>query len=153
MNQCLRDRTLQLLYEGDGTSEERSHLAGCDSCTAKFRRLGHDLKVIGEVLREGPPPEAVSHRPDALAVRWLPTAAVLVFALAMVWGGMLMWSPSTPPPLGQTLNERIWELFEEVPVDLILPDDAIAEEAWPLIEDIDILWVVSGEEWLGEWID
>ncbi len=105
------------------------------------------------MLLEGPPPKAVSHRPDALAVRWLPTAAVLVFALAMVWGGMLMWSPSTPPPLGQTLNERIWELFEEVPVDLILPDDAIAEEAWPLIEDIDILSVASGEEWLGEWID
>lgn len=54
MSQCLGQRTLLLIYDGEGNSTQRGHLAECESCAARFRQLGHDLEAISRVLREHP---------------------------------------------------------------------------------------------------
>ncbi len=150
MNQCLKDRSLLLLHEGEETSAQRSHLAECEPCATRYRQLGSDLEMIGQVLREEPPPEIVRHRPQPFTVRWLPTAAAVAMLLALLWGGVQMWSPS-PPPIKETSNEEIWYILEEVSADLFLLDEAIAEEPWSLDADYD-LPVALLEEWPCEWV-
>lgn len=151
MNQCLKDRSLLLLYEGEGTSTQRSHLAECKDCATRYQRLGRDLDAIERVLREEPPSEIVRYRPQPFTLRWLPTAAAVAMVLALVWGSVQMWSPS-PPPIKETSNEEIWYILEEVSADLFLLDEAIAEEPWSLDADYD-LPVALLEEWPCEWVD
>ncbi len=153
MSRCLRDRTLLLLYEGEGTGSQRSHLVECEACTTRYRRLESDLETIGQVLREEPPPEAVRHRPQPFTLRWLPTAAVLLIVLMVVWGSVRMWNSSPSPHLEKTSNEEIWEFLEEASTALFFPEDAIAEEDWLEVSDLHNLPVVLGEEWSCEWED
>lgn len=146
MIRCLRDGTLLLLYEGEGTSTQRSHLAECEACAIRYRHLGRDLEVIGRVLREESPSKTLSHCPPSLTFRLLPTAAVLIIALMLVWGGARMWSISSPS-LDETRNEDIRQFMEEASTALFFPQDAIAEEPWPQVADFHDLSVALGEEW------
>ena len=152
MSRCLRDRTLLLLYEGEGTGSQRSHLAECEACTTRYRRLESDLEAIGQVLREEPPPEAVRYRPQPFTLRWLPTAAAVAMVLALVWGSVQMWSPS-PPPIKEASNEEIWYILEELSADLFLLDEAIAEELWTEVADFYEFSRPLEEEWPCEWDD
>ncbi len=153
MSQCLKESLLLLLHEGEGTSAQQGHLAECESCATRYRQLGRDLEAIGQVLRGEPPPEAVRHRPHALTVRWLPTAAVLLIVLMVVWGSVRMWNSSPSPHLEKTSSEEIWEFLEEASTALFFPEDAIAEEEWLEVGDLHDLPVVLGEEWPCEWED
>ncbi|MBI4488315.1 MAG: hypothetical protein HY694_04460, partial [Deltaproteobacteria bacterium] len=117
-------------YDGEGTGAQRTHLTECEACATRYWQLGSELEAISQVLREEPPPKAVSHRLRPFTVRWLPTAAALALALVLIWVGVRIWTPSTPPPVKGTTNEEIWSLLEGFSADLFLLNEAIAEELW-----------------------
>ena len=141
MNRCLRDKTLLLLHDGEGTGAQRAHLTGCEACAARYRQLGRDLEAISQVLREDPPPQTVRHRFGPLAVRWLPTAVAVALALMLMWGGVRIWRPSIRP----LLNEEIWTLVGESSADLFLLNQAIAEEVWMKTVDSDAAVALEAE--------
>lgn len=110
MSRCLRDKILLSLYEGSGTSAHRAHLESCAACAARYERWVHDLEVIGQALREAPPPGAFASPPHPLRVRWVPAAAALAVAIALVGGGI--WMRRSAPPV--TLDEEVLPFLEEV---------------------------------------
>lgn len=115
MSRCLRDKTILSLYEGNGTSEHRAHVESCAACAARYRRLEHDLEVIGQVLREPPPPGAFAYPPHSLRVRWAPIAVAFAMVIALVGGGI--WMRGSPPPT-VSLNEEVSPFLEEVSATL-----------------------------------
>ncbi|MFQ5683883.1 MAG: hypothetical protein ACE5HC_11500 [Candidatus Binatia bacterium] len=146
MNRCLKDRALLLLYEGEGTNEQRAHLEACEVCSGRYRRLESDLRTIGQVLRQEPFPEALRYHPKPVTLKWLSTAAALGVVIALVWGGERMWFTSLPFPHA-THNEEISQFLEEDFTAIFFPDSAIAEEAWPQGTDLRELSVALGEDW------
>lgn len=150
MTRCLKDRTLFLLYDGEGTSAQRTHLTECESCAARYRQLGRDLEAISQVLREEGPPKTLSHRSRPFTVRWLPTAGAMALALVLIWVGVRLWSPSEPPvPKGAT-TEQIWTFLEQFPSDVFSLNQAIADELGTEIADADDLVGALDAEWPSE---
>lgn len=86
MKTCLSEESLLLLYEGEGSCDEQTHLAKCQICTIRYERLGKDLKLLGQVLRE-PPPQTVEIRERrSPMLRWVPVAmAGAAAALLLSW--------------------------------------------------------------------
>ncbi len=79
MTGCLPDRLLWALSEGDGTDEERQHLAECILCTRRARHLAADVKMIARVLAATPPPARARHRVSVVAL----ALAASIFAVAL----------------------------------------------------------------------
>lgn len=128
MTGCLTDRALHLLYDGEGSSAERTHLKECEVCATRYRQLGQDLEAITRILRAEPPPQRVRHGFRPVAVRWLPTAAALGLALMLMWEGARIWSPTGSSPLQRTYNGETWSLLDEFPSLLFLLNEALAAE-------------------------
>lgn len=89
MTGCLRDRTLWLLHEGDGSASHQAHLLTCPRCTVRYQRLVQDLQVISDALGAVPPSPAVFHRSGALRYRTVALAAAL--AALVVFAGVEAW--------------------------------------------------------------
>jgi hypothetical protein len=149
MMQCLKERTLLSLYEGKGTTDERSHLGECKTCSERYRRLGRDLQTISQTLREEPP-KTVSRSFRPFAVRWFPAAAALALALVVVWVGV--WRSSDRPVKG-TVTADTRRFVEGSPSDLFLLNEAIAEELGTGKSDFEDLFAVLEREWPAEWYD
>jgi hypothetical protein len=83
MKDCLDEKSLWSLHEGEGSADDRAHLEGCLSCARRYRQLTDDLRQIVAVLKQTPPPRS-SRKPAAhLALRWSLAAAVVVFAFLL----------------------------------------------------------------------
>ena len=126
MSQCLSERTLLLVHEGDGSASDRTHLRACLRCAAHYQRLVQDLQVIGEALRGAPPLPAVVRRPPILRRR---TAAVVAALAAMVmfagveawmWRESVLWV--SPKPSGD--DTETLAFLEEVSRTLSSTGDA-----------------------------
>ena len=130
MNRCLRDKTLLLLHDGEGTRAERGHLQECEACAARYRQLELDLGAIGQVLRQEPPLETTNYRFRRLNARWFPAAVAVPLALILVWKGMQIWNPSVQPPLKATNNGETWSILDELPSTPFLVNEALAVELW-----------------------
>jgi predicted anti-sigma-YlaC factor YlaD len=128
MSRCLGDKALLLLYDGEGTSAERTHLAECEACVARYREMGCDLEAISHVLREEPPPKTVSQFSPSFTIRALPRAAALALALVLMWIGVRLWSPSGRAPLNGTNGSEVWSLLDELRSNPFLLTDALAVE-------------------------
>lgn len=100
MSRCLSEETLLLLYEGEGTREDRAHLTRCQVCTIRYERLGKDLKLLGQVLRDPPPPRSVVVREQRFPVwRWVPIAVAGATAVVLLWSqGQYLELPQAPLP-------------------------------------------------------
>jgi hypothetical protein len=107
MSRCLRDHTLLWLSEGEGTRAQRVHLEACAACTTRYQRLVSDLKVLGHVLRETPPPQAIRPRPRTFHARWLPVAAALALTLAGLMGSLEVWNSAPPTPPLEARHEAM----------------------------------------------
>lgn len=151
MSRCLRDQTFLLLYEGEGTGVHRAHLEACAACAARYQRLVHDLEVIGQVLREAPPPQAVPHRSHPLRIRWVPVTAALALTLALVWGGVWMRGPSPPGLPAGARNEAILLFLEEVSAALFSTVDASAAVMPTPVSNFAYLQAALEGEWPCEW--
>lgn len=90
MTRCLRDKTLLMLLEGNGTDTERSHLESCEACSERYRQMSRDLDLIKQTLEQDPP---LSHgAPQKLPFnRWIPVAAALAVGITLGWGGSKVW--------------------------------------------------------------
>ena len=86
MSRHLPNERLWSLSEDTGTSADRAHLDGCPTCTARYQQLARDLKVLGQVLREAPLPQAAPRPRRILQIRWAPAVAVMTATLLLMWG-------------------------------------------------------------------
>ena len=116
MKRCVSEKRLLAISEGRGTIPERSHVKGCESCTARVQHLTADLTTIVQVLREPPPlPQPVPQR-HSFGLGWVPVAAIGAVALFLVWTPE--WRPDflqlpapTPGSSVPVRDEDIAEIF------------------------------------------
>jgi hypothetical protein len=128
MNQCLKDETLLLLYEGEETNAQRKHLKECAACAARYRRLENDIGTISRIFREQPPPKTIARSSRLFSIRWLPTTAALATGLLLMLVGVRLWRPSTQPPLPQASNSDSWSVLDDLPSNPLLLNEALAAE-------------------------
>ncbi|HEY2988245.1 MAG TPA: hypothetical protein VGL11_11010 [Candidatus Binatia bacterium] len=148
MSRCLKDRTLLLLHDGEGTGAERTHLAECQACAARYELLQSDLKAIGQVLREEPPPRTAGRPLQPFILRWLPTAVAVALALVLVWERL----PKSTPPAPPALSEEILSVMEAFPADLA-QNPIAAEELWTVIAEAYERGVALEADWPCDWYD
>ena len=93
MNRHLGDRALLRAVERESLPREREHLASCAACAERRVQLAHDLRLLGNVLRDGPPP-GLSARAVPMR-RWVPAMlAAGVGTAVLIWG--LLGRPPLP---------------------------------------------------------
>jgi hypothetical protein len=112
MNACLRKRTLLLLSAGEGTNEQRTHVATCAACATRYRRFVHELEGIEQTLREPPPPLVASRRRLPGRLSWRPVAVAFAAILMLVWGGLWLRQPSLLPVSMAARTEDLSLLLE-----------------------------------------
>jgi hypothetical protein len=83
MKDCLSERTLLLLHDGEGSVAERAHLESCLSCARRYRLLVDDIKEVVTILKQ-PAPTYTSRRPPGYSwVRWSLAGAVVAVAFLL----------------------------------------------------------------------
>jgi hypothetical protein len=83
MKDCLSERTLLLVQDGEGSAAERAHLESCLNCARRYRLLADDIKAVVTILKQ-PPPAHASRRPLVSSwVRWSLAAAVVAVAFLL----------------------------------------------------------------------
>jgi hypothetical protein len=96
MSRHLGERALLRSFEGESRPREREHLASCAACAGRRVQLAREVRLLGGVLRDGPPPAVpvVMERPAAFR-RWVPAVLGAGVAVAVVsWG--LLGRPPVP---------------------------------------------------------
>jgi hypothetical protein len=111
MTQCLEDKALFLLIEGETNPEQQSHLQNCQACAKRYYETKRDLRLITHTLRqEAPPLPWIPKAP--ILYRSLPIAAGVLLALALALGDSRLWRQS--PPSEQALNGDVSQFLEQV---------------------------------------
>src|SRR5215472_3515571 len=83
MKNCLSERSLLLLHDGEGSVAERAHLESCLDCARRYRQLVDDIKEVVTILKQ-PPPTHTSYGPRMYSwVRWSLAAAVVAVAFLL----------------------------------------------------------------------
>ena len=153
MSRCLRDRTLWMLSEGEGSREARAHVASCVACAARLRRLEQDLTQLRSALSGPPPLQAALARPRPVRVRWAASAATLAAIAVSAWFGV--WWQQLSPPLRvethlETRQEPIWPFIEGVSAALF-PTVEFGFTATPnRLAELDDLRAALAGEWPSE---
>jgi hypothetical protein len=127
MSKCLRERTLLLLTESEGTSAARMHLSECSVCASRYSALIRDLNNIRQTLRQEPLRHAVKFPPHRSSTRWLRTGVALTMVLAIAWCALRLWIGSGLSPQGNH-NREARGLFDDLPANLLLATEALALE-------------------------
>jgi len=146
MSQCLRERVLWGIYEGEGTAAQQAHLQTCVACRMRYQTLVHTLEEISSSLQETPPPPGRIPRPCPYPVRWQ-SAVVGLAGLLLLLGGSL-WLRQVPPPIQPAMvyREELTPLLEEVDTIVVMTLDADSVESWEVIVDMAALDAALEEE-------
>ena len=146
MSRCLRERTLWVIYEGEGTAAQQAHLQTCVACHVRYQALVHTLEGISNGLQETLPPLVRMPRPFPSPVRWQSAVVGLAVLLLLVGGGL--WLRQVPPPTQPVVvySEELTPLLEEVDTIVVLTLDADGAEIWETIADIAALDAALEEE-------
>lgn len=97
MSRCLSNRSLEQLAAGLGTPADEKHLAACDRCASRRRRLARDLELITQVLGTTAAPRA---RPAHRVPRWMPIVGLATAAAAaLFWIEVTVWRAVETPPM------------------------------------------------------
>ena len=107
MSRCLGDRTLWRLSEGEGSREERAHVANCSVCAARLRRLEQELGYLRLVLSGSPPSQGVPAQRPHVRMRWVVPVATLTAMVMLVWFGGWWLQPSSPLPVDVHHRDRL----------------------------------------------
>ncbi len=144
MNDCLGDRALFRLSEGDGAEWERLHLATCTACTQRYRRFVSAASVAGQVLRDGPWPDGGASRMPVVRWGFIPAAA-LAAGLALAWIGVV--GRGSRPPTATAPRSAAYAALSltDVSSTLFAADDGI----WRPDEDDDAYALQAALQ--GEW--
>jgi hypothetical protein len=70
MKDCLSERTLLLMHDGEGSAAERAHLESCLNCARRYRLLVEDIKEVVAILKQSPPAHTSRTPPLYSWVRW-----------------------------------------------------------------------------------
>ncbi len=109
---CLEDKTLFLLSEGEAGEEQRSHLQSCQACTERYHEIERDLRLITQTLQQKPPPLPVTAFRAPSAFRFLPIAAGVLLAIALMWGESRLWRPDSSSE--QRFSGDVSQFLEQV---------------------------------------
>ena len=83
MKNCLSERTLLLVHDGEGSVAERAHLESCLNCARRYRLLVDDIKEVVTILKQ-PPPAYASRGPRMYSwVRWSLAAGMVAVAFLL----------------------------------------------------------------------
>lgn len=77
MKDCLSERTLLLMHDGEGSAAERAHLESCLNCARRYRRLVDDIKEVVTILKQPPPAHASRMSPLYSWARWSLAAGIV----------------------------------------------------------------------------
>jgi hypothetical protein len=83
MKDCLSERTLLLLHDGEGSVDERTHLESCLNCARRYRLLADDIREVVTILRQPPPAHASRTTPLYSWVRWSLAAGIVAVAFLL----------------------------------------------------------------------
>ena len=83
MKNCLSERSLLLLHDGDGSVAERAHLESCLDCARRYRQLVDDIKEVVTILKQPPPAAAPRAARMHSWVRWSLAAAMVAVAFLL----------------------------------------------------------------------
>jgi hypothetical protein len=146
MTRCLREKTLLLLSAGGGDSAQRLHLKTCEFCGERYRRMVQELELITSTLRQDPPVGGPQiGRPIPVLYRAAPIIAVVLFAVALIWGES-RFLHSNLPESSEPLASSDWSQLLEQVSEALFPADALSQtEVTPAGSD----WV-SVQNALGE---
>ena len=82
MKNCLNEKTLLLLHEGEGSAQERAHVESCLICARRYRQLVDDIKDVVAILKQSPP--SLTRKPAAYSgLRWSLAAGVIMGAFLL----------------------------------------------------------------------
>ena len=110
---CLNDRSLFLINEGDGDSEQQSHLENCRSCAKRYERLVADLALLGNTLAHAAPSVHAAPLRMPIFYRSLPIAVALLLGIVLVWGESRLWNPISPSS-EVTFNRDLTQFLDQV---------------------------------------
>ena len=149
MSRCVSDRTLWRLSEGEGSREERAHVASCGVCAAQLHRLEQELSCLQLALSGSPPSQAAPARQPHLRLRWAASAATLAAMVLFAWFGGWWQQPTLPLPM-EARQASIWPFIEGISITLF-PSDEIGFSAAPdRLSDLDDLQAALAWEWSCE---
>ena len=83
MKNCLSERSLLLLHDGEGSVAERAHLESCLDCARRYRQLVDDIKEVVTILKQPPPAPAPRAARMHSWVRWSLAAAMVAVAFLL----------------------------------------------------------------------
>jgi hypothetical protein len=146
MNRCLGDRTLWLLSEGEGSREDRAHVASCAICAARLRRLEQDLGRLRSALSGPQPPQAAIARLRPVRKRWMASAAALAAIVMFAWLGVWRQQPS-PPLATEARQESIWPFIEGVSAVLFPTGEVGFAATQDQLSDLDDMQAALAGEW------
>jgi hypothetical protein len=119
MKRCLSERTLWLVHEGAASGRDLAHLEGCLDCTARYGRLGEDLREITRTLRDQASQTGREVRRGRR--RWVTAAAVLAGIGLLAGGEALLWRESKALVDPRPETAEALSLLEEVTLLLSSP--------------------------------
>jgi hypothetical protein len=129
-------------------------MAECEACAARYQELVQDLRAIGQVFRQEPPPRTVRDSRRRFTVRWLPRAVALAMALLLVWAGVRMWNQSAGLAVEGRANGESRSILDELPANPFLLTEALAVElAMEGAGSYDLAATVLEAERPCEWYD
>lgn len=130
MTRCLHDYTLLMLYKGDGTDQQWSHLSTCLLCTVRYQHLVRDLEKIEEILEVAPPLRTVVSHQRSSYQRWFPAVVALAATLVLTWGSVHWWQPSQTVVVAkaQPQPDKVSEFLQESVAPALFSPDALAND-------------------------
>ena len=112
MKNCLNEKTLLLLHDGEGSAEQRAHVESCLNCARRYRQLTDDIKDVVSILKQAPPP--VASKPAAFAgLRWSLAAGLIMGAFLL---GRMTTAGALVSHLGTQSSKQIASANQQIGV-------------------------------------
>jgi|SRR5581483_7585638 len=148
MSHCLSEYTLVMLYIGEDTEEERTHLVDCGDCSRRYQRLVYDWQRIERILHAGPPPHPAARSLPSPTYRWVPVATAIATIIILAVAGSRWWQPEAPVVANVTSSDEMAQLVETTVVPALFADETLSSVGLPTpVSDETYVRAALGGEW------